>query len=249
MTTTGDDHPQPIIGVRRSEVAPRALVVGDPNRVDDVAARLDEPVEVGRYREYVTVTGRYGGAPVTIASHGVGASGAAICFEELCRAGVRTLVRAGTCGGLQPGVDAGHLVVATAAVRDDGLTSRLLPDGWPAVASPELTLALHREAAAGDLPVHRGVVHTAANFHPSPLTDDPGWWTSQRAGAVAVEMELAALFVVAGLHGASAGGILTADGNLLEAVDDMSDYDPETDTVTHAKSVMIDIALRVLAAS
>jgi uridine phosphorylase len=247
MPVVEEDGLQPILAVRPSDVAPRALVVGDPNRVDDVAGRLSDAREVGRSREYVTVTGTFDGVPVTVASHGVGASGAAICIEALCRAGVRTFVRAGTCGGLQPGVDAGHLVVGTAAVRDDGLTSRLLPDAWPAVADAQLTLALDREARQQERPVHRGVIHTAANFHPSTVFEEPAWRAYHRAGAVAVEMEFAALLVVTALHGARAGGIFTADGNLLAAETDMSDYDPRADTVTRAKSAMIDVALRALA--
>lgn len=243
-----DDRPQPILGVRPSDLAPRALVVGDPTRVDDVAQRLTDAREVGRSREYVTVSGTYDGVPVTIASHGVGAAGAAICFEELCRAGVRTIIRAGTCGGLQAGVDAGDLVVGTAAVRDDGMTERLVPLGWPAVADPAVTLALTAEANAVDLRVHTGVVHTAANFYPDTRAAEPGWRTWHRAGAVAIEMELAALLVVAGLHGVRAGGIFATDGNLLQADADMGDYDPATDTVARAKSAMIDTALRVLAA-
>lgn len=243
-----DDPLQPILGIRSSQVAARALVVGDPQRVGEVAERLDGVEEVGRSREYVTVTGTFDGVPVTVASHGVGGAGAAICFEELCRAGVRVIVRAGTCGGLQQGVDAGHLVVATAAVRDDGVSDRLVPLAWPAAADPALALALRTEAGRRDRTCHVGVVHTAANFYPSTTHDDPGWHTWHRAGAVAIEMEVATLLVVAGLNAVRAGAILAADGNLLDAATDMADYDPTTETVARAKSEMIDVALRVLAA-
>lgn len=243
-----DDPLQPILQIRPSQVARRALVVGDPGRVADVAERLQDVEEVARSREYVTVTGTYEGVPVTVVSHGVGGAGAAICFEELCRAGVRVIVRAGTCGGLQEEVEAGHLVVATAAIRDDGVSDRLVPLAWPASADPALTLALRAEAGRRDLRSHVGVVHTAANFYPSTVVEEPGWRTWHRAGAMAIEMELATLLVVASLNGVRAGGILTADGNLLVAAADMADYDPGTEAVARAKSEMIDVALRVLAA-
>jgi uridine phosphorylase len=244
-----DDARQPILGVRASQLAPRALVVGDPDRVPAVAEHLDDVEEVGRSREYVTVTGRFDGVTVTVASHGVGASGAAICFEELCRAGVTTIVRAGTAGGLQPTIGAGSLVVGTAAVRDDGLTDRLVDPGWPAVADAGLTIALDRAARDRGLAVHTGVVHTAANFYPSPSGDDPRWTIFRRAGALAIEMEFAALLVVASLHGVRAGGIFAVDGNLGQAASDMADYDPDTDIVARAKDAMLDAALLALVAT
>jgi uridine phosphorylase len=243
-----DDVRQPILGIRRTEVAPRALVVGDPDRVAAVSERLDDVAEVGRSREYVTVTGRFAGVAVTVASHGVGASGAAICFEELCRAGVTRIVRAGTAGGLQPAVDAGSIVVGTAAVRDEGMTDRLVDPGWPAVADTELTVALDRAARERHADVHTGIVHTAANFYPPPSGDAPRWTIFQAAGAVAVEMEYAALLVIAALHGVRAGGIFAVDGNLSRAATDMTDYDPHTDVVARAKDAMLDAALHALVA-
>lgn len=246
MTSTDESLILPILGVRAADVAPRALVVGDPERCVATAERLDDAREVGRSREYVTFTGDYRGVPVTVSSHGVGAAGAAICFEELARAGVGRIVRAGTCGGLQPGVDDGHLVVGTAAIRDDGLTDRLVAIEWPAVAACEVTLALQREAAAAGTRTHVGVIHTAANFYPDTLSTEPRWRYFHRAGAVAVEMEFAALLVVAQLRGMAAGGIFAVDGNLLSAKADMSDYAPHRSVVTAGKDAMIVAALSAL---
>jgi uridine phosphorylase len=239
----------PILGVAADRVAPRALVVGDPARVPETAAHLDDAHELGRSREYVTWAGWFEGVEVTVASHGVGSAGAAICFEELARAGVTRVVRAGTCGGLQETVVDGDLVVGTAAVRDEGLTDRFVPAGWPAVADPRLTLALAGEARATGLRTHVGVVHTAANFYPALHEAEPRWRRYHRAGALAIEMELAALLVVAQLHGIAAGGILAVDGNLLAAAADMSDYAPEREVVSRAKQAMLVAALRVLVAA
>lgn len=262
--------PTGILGIRPIDVPTHALVVGDPARVEDAAAGLREVREIGRSREYVTVVGEHRGRTLAIASHGVGAAGAAICFEELARCGVSTVVRAGTCGGIATDVRDGDLVVGTAAVRDDGLTDRLVPAGWPAVADVALTIALTRAATrttratsgtatgtttattdqtASDLRTHVGIVHTAANFFPSPIGIEPGWRRSSEAGAVAIEMEFAALLVIASLAGQRAGGIFAVDGNLLTAAEDMADYDPHREVVTRAKDVMIAIALDVLAAT
>lgn len=241
--------PSGILGLDLAAVVPHALVVGDPHRVPDVAAHLDAVRPVGDSREYVSVVGTYRGRDIMVTSHGVGAGGAAVCFEELLRAGVHTIIRAGTCGGLQHEVVDGHLVVGTAAVRDDGLTDRLVGPAWPAVADPALTLGLAKAAADAEPAHHVGVVHTAANFFPSPLSDTPGWQQWADAGALAIEMEYAALLVIASLHGARAGGVFAVDGNLRRNAADMADYDPDREVVRTAKAAMITVALEALASS
>lgn len=225
----GQDIFLPIIAVRAGDMPEAMVVVGDPARAEKAAALLDGARLLGRNREFVSYTGRYQGSEMGVISHGVGASGAATCFEELCRGGVRRIVRAGTAGGMQPGVSDGDLVVATGAVRADGYTRGVVPEGYPAVADRRLTTALAE--AADD--AHEGIVLTSAVFYPHDvLGSDLRRW--QKAGVVAVEMESAALFVVASLHGVAAGAILAIDGNPLAEEDtDMAGYDPDR-AIVHA---------------
>src|SRR5690606_6414193 len=131
---------------RVSDLADRALVVGDPARAARVAERLDDARQLSANREYRVYAGTHRGVPVTVASHGVGAAGAAVCFEELARGGVTRIIRSGTAGGMQPNVVDGAIVVATGAVRADGVSHQLVPTEFPALATPELTIALKRAA-------------------------------------------------------------------------------------------------------
>ena len=78
-------------------------MVGDPTAPAGGLA-LEDAVEIGRFREYVTLVGHHRGTRVGVSSHGVGAAGAAVCFEELFMAGVQRVIRAGTCGGMQDDV-------------------------------------------------------------------------------------------------------------------------------------------------
>lgn len=244
----GPDSFLPIIGARAGDLPPRMLVVGDPRRARMVAERLDDPVEVAHNREYLTISGNYAGQPVGVTSHGVGAAGAMVCFEELCRGGVERLIRAGTAGGMQPRVRDGALVIATAAVRSEGVTSQLVPLGFPASASVDTVQALRSAAgaAAPDRPVEEGVVLSSAVFYPHDVIGgDLALW--QRAGVVAVEMEAAALFITAALHGVEAGAVLAVDGNPLADEDvEMSGYDPHRSIVTEAVGDMIGVALTAL---
>lgn len=235
----------PVLNIDSDDVPERVLVVGDPARAAKVAERLADVRHVGTNREYATYVGTHHGTTVGVVSHGVGAAGAGVCFEELCRGGATRIIRAGTCGGMQPHIVDGHIVIVTGAVREDGLTERLVPMSFPALATVDVVNAL-RSAAAGHDGVFEGIALTGAVFYPSEVlgSDLLSW---QKAGVAAVEMECAALFVIAALHGCQAGGILAVDGNpLVEKDDDMSGYDPHRPVVHEAVDRMVTIALDAL---
>ncbi len=236
----------PILGVRAGDLPVRSLVVGDPARAEKAAARLDGVRELGRTREYVTFVGTYSGTEVAVVSHGVGSAGAAVCFEELYRAGAERVIRAGTAGGMQPEVLDGHLVVATAAVRTDGYTQYVVPPEFPAFADHLVVERLLEKATLAGVELHKGVVLTLAPFYTHEVLGSslPMW---HEAGVVAVEMEVAALFVIASLHRSSAGAILAIDGNpLIEKDDTMEGYNPNRQVVHDAVEAMIGIALDAL---
>ncbi|MGD6740332.1 nucleoside phosphorylase [Streptomyces sp. BH106] len=238
----------PLSRVPRTGLPPRAVVVGDPERAAAVAALLDDAVEVSYNREYRTFSGTWRGVPVVVASHGIGGPGAILLFQELADAGVRTFVRFGTAGAMRPGIGDGDLVVAEAAVRDDGVTGQLVPAEYPAVSAPEAVLALTRAARDAGAPHHRGVVWTRAAFQPGliPLNQYDG------AGLAAIEMEVSALFVTASLRGLVAGAVLVVDGvNADDLVDEESTggYDPHREVVAEGVargSVVALEALRIL---
>lgn len=241
------DAELPLLRARVSDLADRALVVGDPGRAARVAEMLDDVKQLTANREYHVYSGTYHGVPVTVASHGVGAAGAAVCFEELARGGVTRIIRSGTAGGIQPEVVDGAIVVATGAVRADGVSHQLVPTEFPAIATPELAIALRGAAQDTGLDVHTGIVLTGDMFYPSDVIPgiDHAMW--QRAGIVAVEMEAAALFVIASLNGIESGAVFAIDGNPLAAKNDsMDDYDPYREIVTQAVDGALTAALDVL---
>jgi uridine phosphorylase len=241
----------PVTRIPRTGLPPHALVVGDPARAEAVAALLTDPEEVAHHREYRTFTGAWKGTRIVVASHGVGGPGAICLFQELAEAGIRTVLRLGTAGAMREGIRDGDLVIADAAVRDDGVTQQLLPPEYPAFATPEAVLALQRAARALDALYHRGVVWTRAAFQPGfvPLPGD----AYTRAGVAAIEMELSALLVLASTRGLIAGGALVIDGaNADELVDEQATggYNPHRDVVAEGVargSLVVLDALHLLA--
>lgn len=232
----------PITGIPRQGLATFALVTGDPKRVPRIAEMLDGCREIADRREYVTYAGTWKGTELLVASHGVGAPGAVLMFQELAAAGVTTFIRAGTCGALVESIEDGDLIVATGAVREDGVTDQMVPSSYPASSTPEVVIALQGAAERLGHPVHQGTVLTSALFFPGLL----GSTLSKRAneGVIAVEMELAALLVTAGLKERRAGGILVVDGNPLRTKPDS--YDPHRAVVDDGVRAMIAVSLDAL---
>ena len=102
------------------DIAENVLLPGDPERVFRVAKELSGVKEIAFNREFRTITGNYKGMPVTVTSTGIGGCSTGIAVEELYNCGAKNLIRIGSCGALQPELKLGDLVIATAAVREDG---------------------------------------------------------------------------------------------------------------------------------
>jgi uridine phosphorylase len=230
----------PCIHVGDGEISPRVLTCGDPARAEWISKKLENSKCLAQNREYWTYLGTCKGVPVTVTSHGVGAGGAAIAFESLWRAGAKVIIRVGTCGGMQPEVKTSDIVVATAACREDGVTDKMIPSSYPAIAHDEVIGALMASAQNLGTPVHKGMVLTQALFYPSLLESKVKLYA--KAGVMAMENEVASLLVVASLHGVKAGAIVTADAPAFELVD-VEGYQPDEEELKRAVEKQIDIAL------
>lgn len=237
----------PLTGLEIGSVAPWVLVCGNPARATQIAQLLDSPCLLQERREYRAYQGKFDGLPVTVCSHGVGASGAAIAFEELIAAGGLNLIRVGTCGALQPEIEAGHLVIATAAVQHTGYGRETVPEGYPPVADLDLTLALRETAVSFPYPWHAGIVLTRDNFYAGVETRfAPHYRTLSAANVLAVEMECAALFIVGNLRQVRTAAILTVDGNVLHKNENMNTYNPYHPQTQQTVTGTIQIALQTL---
>jgi uridine phosphorylase len=204
---------QPHLLVEEGDLADIALVPGDPGRVDRIADHCENTETVAQNREYKIVNAHYGGQQLTICSTGIGAPSAAIAAEELHAVGVETLIRVGTCGALQSGIEVGDMVVATGAAKDEGTTRRYEAETVPAVPSYEVLSALVGVSRERDETVHVGAVATDDAFY---AETEQYVADCEAAGLLAVEMEAAALFSLARRRGMRAGAICTVDGNLVE---------------------------------
>lgn len=230
----------PIIDIPYNKIAPRVIVCGDPKRAERIAGRLENTEVVAKSREYWTFNGTYKGVPVTVSSHGVGASGAHVSFEGLILGGAKVMIRVGTCGFLQEGDPQGALYIATAACREDGVTQQLIPASYPAVASYDVVQEMIRAAEATDAWFKTGIVVTGGIFYKGLLPTNNRLMAE--AGCVAFENEAAMLFVTCSLKGVKAGCIAAADGPCFEFVGS-EEFDHNPAPMIKAQEDEITIAL------
>src|SRR5829696_9780128 len=109
------------------DFAESVLLPGDPRRARYIAENFFEEARlVNKERGMLGYTGEYKGAPVSVQASGMGCPSAAIVIEELVQLGVRRILRVGTCGGLQPDLAIGDLIVAVSAADADSTASHLI---------------------------------------------------------------------------------------------------------------------------
>jgi uridine phosphorylase len=185
---------QPHLLVEPGDVTDTALVPGDPGRVDRIAAQCEEAETVSQNREYKIVNATYEGTDLTVCSTGIGCPSATIALEELHNVGVERLIRVGTTGATQAGIEIGDMVVATGAAKDEGTTERYESQSYPAVPEYRTLSALVDAAETNDEAVHVGPVASDDAFYNETEEIVADW---EDAGILCVEMEAAALFSLA----------------------------------------------------
>lgn len=209
------------LGFDSSHGAKYAILPGDPGRVEKIAAYLDNPRFYARKREYTTWLGELEGETIMVISTGMGGPSTAICVEELHMTGVETLIRVGTCGGMDIDVMPGDLVVATGAIRMEGTTREYVPIEFPAIANVSVVNAMIEASKQLNMTYHTGIVHCKDSFYgqhnpqrmPVSYELENKWEAWKKAGCLASEMESAALFIVAQFLGMRAGCILNVAAN------------------------------------
>jgi uridine phosphorylase len=166
---------------------------------------------------------RYKGVEIASTSTGIGGPAAAIAVEELLRIGADTFIRVGTTGGLRKELGIGDLVISTSAVRLDGTSRTYIHEGYPAVASYEVVLALIEAADELGVKYHVGITASTDSFYVGQ--GRPGFkgylpdelrGIHERLAEVNVlnfEMEASTIFTLANIYGARSGAVCAVIAN------------------------------------
>lgn len=197
----------------------RAVIVGDPARVDKAARLLDNVQEWAFNREYKSVIGEYKGQRILVMSTGIGAPSAAIGVEELHNVKVDKVIRVGSAGAMQSGIGLGKLIIGEGTVRDDGLTKQYVPAGYPAVPDYQLMALAHKYAPDAVY----GIIRSHDGFYMDNNAEVEKFWSEK--GIVGADMESGAMMVVGRQRGMKTLSILNNvvlyEGDLAAGVNDL----------------------------
>lgn len=193
------------IKCKNGDIGKYVLLPGDPGRVAKIAAYLDDAKHVQTNREYEVWTGYLEGEKVSVMSTGIGGPSAAIGLEELKMIGAHTFIRIGTCGGIDPDLEPGTLIIPTGAIRKDGTGKEYVPVEFPAVPNFDLVCALKSAADKLNNVNALGIVECKDSYYgqhapermPAKHQLQQMWEAWKMAGAIGSEMESSTLFVVA----------------------------------------------------
>ncbi len=197
------------------DYAEACLLPGDPLRAKYIAETfLDDVEQKNSERGMLGYTGTFEGRPVSVQSTGMGCPSAGIVIEELAQLGVKRLLRVGTCGGLQPDLQLGDLIVAISAVPADSTATHYV-GGEPHAPTADWELIHGAVHAAKELGrrVRVGPIVSSDVFY-DPDGDRARRWSDR--GILGVEMEAAVLFTLGALRKVQAGCLLTVSDVIVE---------------------------------
>ncbi len=203
------------IGAEKGDIAPTVLMPGDPYRAKWAAETfLDNPKCINEVRGMLGFTGTWQGHPVTIQGSGMGMPSLSIYANELISEyDVQTLIRIGSCGGMQEKVGIRDVVLAmtasTLSTPSRGIFKEL---NFAPCADYGLLAAAHQAATDKQVPVHVGGIYSSDVFYDErPDLNEQ----MMRHGILGVEMEAAELYNLAARHGRRALAVLTVSDHLI----------------------------------
>ena len=234
-----NNTPTPHIGAKYGDIAETVIMAGDPLRVKLMAEKfLDDAVQFNNVRGMLGYTGSYKGKRVSVMGHGMGMPSIGIYTYELYNFyGVKTIIRVGSAGSINNDLHIGDLAIAMGACTNSNYASQY---ELPGIFAPIADFSLVRSAA--EACEHYGYQYKVGNvlssdtfYGENPHNDK---WISM--GVLAVEMEIAALYMNAARSGNRALGICTISDHILTG--EVTTAEERQNNFTH----MMDVAFSLI---
>lgn len=202
------------IGAAKGKIAETVLMPGDPYRAKWAAETFLENAElVNEVRGMLGYTGTWKGHPVTIQGSGMGMPSLSIYANELIRDyGAKTLIRIGSCGGMQPHVKIRDVIIAMTASTITSPSAGIFKEvNFAPSADYGLLHAAVNAATGRGTPIHVGGIYSSDVFYAErPDLDEQ----MVRHGILGVEMEAAELYTLAARYQCRALAVLTVSDHL-----------------------------------
>lgn len=202
------------INATTEQVSETVLMPGDPLRAKWAAETFLEDAElVNDVRGMLGFTGAWKGHRVTIQGSGMGMPSLSIYANELIRDyGAKTLIRIGSCGGMQPHVGIRDVIIAMTATTITSPSAGIFKEvNFAPCADYGLLRAATDAATKRGTKTHVGGIYSSDVFYAErPDLDEQ----MTRHGILGVEMEAAELYTLAARYGCRALAVLTVSDHL-----------------------------------
>lgn len=202
------------IGAKSGDIAETVLMPGDPYRAKWAAETFLKDVKlVNNVRGMLGFTGTWNGHPVTIQGSGMGMPSLSIYVNELItQYDAKTLIRIGSCGGMQPHVGIRDVIIAMTATTITSPSSGIFKEiNYAPCADWSLLRAAVTAAEAKGTTTHVGGIYSSDVFYAErPDLDEQ----LTRHGILGVEMEAAELYTLAARYKRRALAVLTVSDHL-----------------------------------
>lgn len=206
--------PTPHIGANYGEIAETVIMAGDPLRVKFMAEKfLENPVLFNNVRGMLGYTGTYKGKRVSMMGHGMGMASIGIYTYELYNFyDVKTIIRVGSAGSLHEDLHLGDLIIAMGACTNSSYGRQFeVPGIYAPIADFDLLRAAADSCDRMGYRYRVGNVLSSDTFYNENAHNDK--W--MQLGVMAVEMEVAALYMNAARSGNRALGIMTISDHII----------------------------------
>ena len=210
MATT----PTPHIGAKFGEIAETVIMAGDPLRAKFMAEKfLENPVQFNQVRGMLGFTGTYKGKRVSVMGHGMGMPSIGIYTYELYNFyGVKTIIRVGSAGSINMDLHIGDIAIAMGACTNSNYVHQYeLPGTYAPIADFSLVRAAAEACERFGYNYKVGNVFSSDTFYSDNPQNDK--WI--KMGVLAVEMEIAALYMNAARSGNKALCICTISDSMV----------------------------------
>ena len=209
------------------DIAERVLLPGDPLRAKHIAETFLEGAELYTdIRNVYGYTGKYKGIDVSVQATGMGIPSFAIYVHELINVyGVKKLIRVGSCGGMHKDVKIREVVIAQGVTTDSSIVNQVFGGAvnYALIANYDLLERAVSNARKINTPVKVGNIICTDRFYNDYDDVNGVFGDGNRSlndklvqyGILAVEMETAALYLLAAEAGVQGLGIFTVSDHLL----------------------------------
>ncbi|MBF0385731.1 MAG: hypothetical protein HQL27_07645 [Candidatus Omnitrophica bacterium] len=203
-----------MVQLRPEDVGKYAIVPGPQERMQAVVKKLQNPVKNFTFMEYSMYTGLFEGIKITTINGGRFAADTGITTEILCNAQVKAMIRVGSCGALREDIKVGDLVVATTALKGEGVTQYYVDKDFVPTADKSLTDNLIVSAKNSPM---INAVHAGTCWSTDAILRETKEHVGRavKGGAIAVDMVSSVFLTICQLYKIPAAVVLAVSDNVI----------------------------------